>query len=132
MTLQVTFQKTGKEIRQAVHNRIEQLQQRLHRRNEALDVFLSDKNKVRSYVIRSAPLPWGGHGRPDSKTLYAPEDISSEEKEEISQLCRRIFEIEQELHRLSLVASHLKDGQVFELPYEDLVAYGFEARLDTE
>jgi hypothetical protein len=128
VTLQVTFLKTGKEIRQAVHNRIE----RLRRRNEALDVFLSDKTKVRSYVIRSSPLPWGGHGRPDSKALYAPGEISSEEKEEISQLCRRIFEIEQELHRLSLVAAHLKDEQTFQLPYEDLVAYEFEARLDTE
>jgi hypothetical protein len=48
------------------------------------------------------------------------------------QLCRRIFEIEQELHRLALIGHHLHDDQVFELSFSDLIAYGFDASLETE
>ena len=132
MALEVRFRKTGEEIRAAVRNRIDQLQQRLRKRNETLDVFLADKQKVRSYLVRSATPGWAGHGLPGTKVLFSVDDISSEEKEEITQLSRRIFEIEQELHKLNLVASHLSDDQTFELPFEDLVAYGFESKLDTE
>jgi hypothetical protein len=60
------------------------------------------------------------------------EPEKSEEKEEIAQLCRRIYEIEQELHRLTLIAAHLQDDQIFELPFDDLVGYGFEASLEAE
>ncbi|MFN7917648.1 MAG: hypothetical protein U0Q55_20040 [Vicinamibacterales bacterium] len=132
MTLQLTFLKTGQEIRQAVQHRIAHLQERLDRLNTSLDTFLADRKKVRSYLVRSAPPQWGGHARVDNRSLYTQDEISSEEKEEISQLCRRIFEIEQELHRLRMVATHLRDDQSFELPFEDLVAYGFEARLESE
>ena len=42
-------------------------------------------------------------------------------------MCERIYELEQEIGRLRLVTSHLSDEETFELEYEELVAYGFEA-----
>ena len=59
--------------------------------------------------------------------LYGKDDISSEERQEMDQLCQRIFEIEQELHRLAYVVTHLEDDVVFELSFNDLVGYGFDA-----
>lgn len=131
MSLVLKFRKTGKEIKAALRNRITQLEQRLEKRNATLEAFMQDKKKVRSYLTRSAPQPWTGHSRGE-KALFSQDDISSEEKEEVAQLCRRIYEIEQELYRLHLIAAHLNDDQVFELPFEDLVAYGFESSLEAE
>jgi hypothetical protein len=59
--------------------------------------------------------------------LYGKDDISSEERQEIDQLCQRIFEIEQELHRLVYVITRLEDDVVFDLNFNDLIGYGFEA-----
>jgi len=131
MALELRFRKTGKEIKTALRNRVAQLEQRLVKRNASLDDFLQDKKKVRSYLIRSSQQTWMGH-RQGEKALFSHEDISSEEKEEIAQLCRRVYEIEQELHRLNLIAAHLQDEQIFELPFDDLVGYGFEASLEAE
>ncbi len=39
--------------------------------------------------------------------VYSEDDISSEEKEEIDQMLRRIFEIEQEMWSLKLIADHI-------------------------
>jgi uncharacterized protein YecT (DUF1311 family) len=114
-----------------VQQSLSQLEKRLVKRNATLDEFLQDKKKVRSYLIRSSQQTWMGH-RQGEKALFSQDDISSEEKEEIAQLCRRIYEIEQELHRLNLIAVHLQDEQIFELPFDDLVSYGFEASLEAE
>ena len=130
MTLEIRFTKSGKEIKASIGRRIDQLRERLERRNQALDEFIRDPTKVRSYLLRST-TPNYMHGR-TAAVLYSANDISSEEKEEIGQMCRRVFEIEQELHRLELIRHHLSDEQVFELPFEDLVAYGFDTTLDYE
>ncbi len=98
----------------------------MKRRNEALNEFLKDTPKVRSYLIRNA-RPDYGHGRV-GYVLYGQGDISSEERQEIDQLCERIFEIEQELHRLAYVVAHLDDNTVFDLSFEELVGYGFDAQ----
>ena len=123
--MDLMFRKTGLEIKEAVRNRAAQLQQRLDRRNRALDQFMRDASKLRSYLVRSAQQPYS-HGT-KGNLLSGKDDISSEEKEEISRLCLRIFEIEQELHRLSLVVTHLDDNQVCDLDFNQLVAYGFTA-----
>lgn len=128
MSLEITFQKTGLEIREAVAQRIKQLTSRLERRNVELEKLMDNRAKLRSYLIRSTQGEFYGHGRAPSQ-LYSKGDISSEEKEEMRQTCKRIFEIEQEIHRLTLIRTHLKDDQEFELPFEDLVAYGFESDL---
>jgi hypothetical protein len=130
MPLEIKFRKNGAEIKAAINNRVTHLQSRLDKRNQTLAEFMTDTKKLRSFLLRST-VPNYGHGRQPS-TLYAQDDISSEEKEEISQLCRRIFEIEQELHRLELIRFHLRDDQEFELPFEDLVAYGFDTNLEYE
>lgn len=132
--INITFHKTGKEIKAAIQNRREHLELRLAARNAALDEFMRDSKKVRSYMVRQASgstMPVGLHGR-SRYALYSNADVSSEEAQEVAQLCRRIFEIEQELHRLALVAHHLKDDQVFDLNYDDLIGYGFEASLEVD
>jgi hypothetical protein len=123
--MNIIFRKTGKEIKAAISNRRIQLEQRLEQRNAVLDAFLKDKAKVRSYLVRST-RPDYGHGS-GGYVLYGKNDISSEERQEIDQLCQRIFEIEQELHRLAYVIKHLENDVVFELDFNDLVGYGFEA-----
>src|SRR5688572_13611870 len=111
----IVFVKTGREIKAAVQKRRQQLEERLHARNKALDEFLKDTKKVRSYLVRSVE-PNYGHGS-RGYALYSSNDISSEERQEVDQMCRRIFEIEQELHRLSLINSHLRDEDVFHLNF---------------
>lgn len=123
--MNIVFRKTGKEIKGAITNRREQLEQRLKQRNIALDSFIKDKQKVRSYLVRNT-RPDYGHGS-SGYVLYGKDDISSEERQEIDQLCQRIFEIEQELHRLAYVITHLEDEVVFDLNFNDLIGYGFEA-----
>jgi hypothetical protein len=128
MALELKFRKTGREIRKAVTKRIVQLRSRLERRNAELEKLMENKAKLRSYLIRSTQTEFYGHEQGASE-LYSKDDISSEEKEEMRQMCRRIFEIEQEIYRLTLIRTHLKDDQKFELPFEDLVAYGFDDQL---
>jgi hypothetical protein len=129
--MKVVFKKSGEEIKQAIRKRQEQLQERLDRRNQALDEFMKNAKKVRSYLVRSSTSTWG-HYREKGYTLFSKDDISSEEMEEVSQLCNRIYQIEQEMHRLSLIVTHLNDTQVFDLSFEDLIAYGFEPDLAGE
>lgn len=124
--MNIVFRKTGKEIKAAVTNRRSQLEQRLKQRNEVLDRFLRDKTRVRSYLVRSTS-PDYGH-RTGGYVLYGKNDISSEERQEIDQLCQRIFEIEQELHRLAYTVAHLEDDVVFDLNFNDLVGYGFDPK----
>ena len=123
--MNIVFRKTGKEIKAAITNRRSQLEQRLKQRNDSLDSFLKDTSRVRSYLVRST-RPDYGHGS-GGYVLYSKDDISSEERQEMDQLCQRIFEIEQELHRLAYVATHLEDNVVFELNFNDLIGYGFDA-----
>lgn len=123
--MNIVFKKTGNEIKSAIKNRRKQLEERLQSRNEALNEFLKDEKKVRSYLIRSTALDYGH--RTGGYVLYGKDDISSEERQEMDQLCQRIFEIEQELHRLAYVSVHLDDDTVFNLNFDDLLGYGFEA-----
>jgi len=130
MAIEIRFRKTGREIKAAVARRSEQLQSRLERRNQVLNEFMQSPQKVRSYMVRSSRPDYGMHGGRggSSYVLFGPDDLSSEEKQEIQQLCARIFEIEQELHRLALVATHLDDEQGLELSIDDLISYGFNAQ----
>jgi hypothetical protein len=123
--MNIVFRKTGKEIKAAITNRRSQLEQRLKQRNNSLDSFLKDISRVRSYLVRST-RPDYAHGS-GGYVLYSKDDISSEERQEMDQLCQRIFEIEQELHRLAYVATHLEDNVVFDLNFNDLIGYGFDA-----
>jgi hypothetical protein len=118
--MEVRFFKTGIEIKQAIETRQAELQIRLEKRTKTLDHFMQDPLKLRSYLIRHTQRRFH-----DRSFLAGKNDISSEELEEIDQLCRRIREIEQEIRRLSMITSHLDDSRTFELGYSDLLAYGF-------
>ena len=118
----LVFRKTGREIKAAAGRRLEQVRHRLERRNQALQAFMQDAERVRSYLVRSSRPSWG-HGGP---SLYSEGDISSEQMEETRQLCERIFALELEEKRLQLTIAHLDDHQSFELTYEQLTSWGFE------
>jgi hypothetical protein len=132
MALTIEFIKTGKEIKDAVQKRRHQLQERLDKRNLSLDEFLKESRKVRSYMVRQSQAANPGMHYRAGKILYSKDEISSEEMQEVYQLCQRILELEQELHRLQLLVVHLKDDQVFELSFDDLVSYGFDSSLSAE
>ena len=123
MTTNIRFRKTGAEIKAAALGKIKQIESRLTRRHQALDEFLQDPDLVRSYLVRSSKS-WGMHG---GRSLWSESDISSERMEEIRQLCERIYDLESELHRLKIVTQHLTDDDVFEIEYEELAGYGFDA-----
>lgn len=129
--MDLKFSKTGKEIKRAIQKRRRELLARLERRNAALDVFMDDRVRLRSYLIRSTQGDFG-HGPRSSGVLYAQAGIASEEMRQVDQLCRRIFEIESELQRLALIGTHLHDDDHYELAYSDLVAYGFDIDLDLQ
>jgi hypothetical protein len=117
------FRKTGAEVKAAAGKRLEEVKQRLERRNQALNEFMKDGQLVRSYLVRSSK-PQYGHGL---ARLWSEQDISSEHLEEIRQLCERIYDLEQEAKRLQMIVVHLDDEPVFEIGYDDLASYGFDA-----
>lgn len=124
--MQIIFKKTGKEIQAAIAKRVAALQKRLEKRNQSLDALIDDRKRLRSYLVRSSERNFG-HGNRGEYMLVSEDDISSEEKEEIDQMLRRIFEVEQEIRRLRLISEHIAPRDTFELNFNDLVSYGFEA-----
>ena len=131
MPIELTFTKSGLETRNAITLRLGELQSRLDKRNLMLDDFIKDRKKIRSYLVRLSEMDFS-HGRMGTpSTLYGEDDISSETKQEISQLCRRIFDLEQEIGRLTLVRDHLDDEQILKLSYNDLIQYGFSLQETT-
>ena len=120
----ITFSKTGAEIKSAVGERCQQIQQRLDRRLDVLDAFLADPKLVRSYMIRtSARHSLHGSGDPE---LWTKDDVSSEQVEEIRKTCERVYQLQQELRQLQLLTKHIADDQTFELALSDLISYGFQ------
>lgn len=119
----VTFKKTGAEIKAAVQGRIHDLQQRHANRDAALEAIIKDKRRLRSYLVRDLDNPWPRHGG----QFYA--DIPSEDHQEITELCRRLFVLEKELSNLRMILAHLRDDQEFDLTTEQMVTYGFREDL---
>jgi prefoldin subunit 5 len=128
--MHIVFHKTGKEVKKAIQQRCQQLQARLDKRNQALDEFLKNPQKVRSYIIRSQGRYHYHHSEVAGQVLFSQDEVFSEEREEIDQLCKRIFEIEQELYRLQLIVTHLEDDRKLELSFDDLVDYGFDTNIE--
>ena len=121
----IVFRKSGSEIKAAIANRCSELESRLSRRNSALDSFLNDRTLVRSFLVRSAGAGYSVHGERITY-LGGADDISSEQMDEVRQMCHRILQLEQELARLRMIASHVDDDAVFDLSYDELTQYGFE------
>lgn len=120
----ITFSKTGAEIKVAVGERCQQIQQRLDRRLSVLDAFLSDPKLVRSHMVRtSARHSMHSGGAPE---LWTKDDVSSEQLEEIRKTCERVYQLQQELRQLQLLTKHIADDQTFELRLDDLISYGFQ------
>lgn len=125
-----SFKKTGKEFKEVLARKINELKQRLAKRNIVLNELLDDKNRLRSYLLRSArPVAQaGGQHRnwANNLTSYGPEHIGVEEVEEIKQLCARVFQIENEIKAYEILRNNLADSDVVELTLQELLQYGFE------
>ncbi len=126
VNLDIRFFKTGAQIKVAAAGYVEQLQQRLDRRNELLDEFMNDRQMVRSFLVRSSKGSWG-HG-----SFTWPKDaIASEQLEETRQLCERIYDLERQIYQLRLVIAHLDDDREFELTLEEMMSYGFNPESES-
>jgi hypothetical protein len=82
------FRKKGSEIKKSIEKRLEQLEIRLNVREEKLEHLFDNKERLKSYLIRSSVTSYGHYV--ESPTIYGKDEISSEEVEEINQMCRRI------------------------------------------
>ena len=118
----IKFKKTGAEIKKAVLSRIKDLEERLAKRNIQLEELLNDKDRLRSYLVRERDndYPHSGQKR---------QDTPSEEHQEITELCRRVCNIEHELSNLRMIIVHLRDDQEFDLTFEKMTSYGFTEKL---
>ena len=116
------FKKTGIEIKNAITIRCEELNKRLEKRNIILEEVLNDRAKVRSYMLKQSDSKRYEYRNPP---IITRNDIPSEEVEEISQVCKRINELEQEINRLK-IHQHLSDNDIFELELNELIRYGFQ------
>lgn len=114
----VKFKKAGREVKPVIGQRIAELQQRLEKRDRELDEILSNKTLMRSYLVREPRNDY-----PHSAQIRA--EMPTEEHQRITELCRRIHAIEQEIAGLSVVRDNLKDDQELELSFEDLIKLGF-------
>ena len=114
----VKFKKSGEEVKSAVLLRIDELEGRLEVRNAELERIMSDRGLLRSYLVRDTENDY-----PHSSQMK--QDLPSEEHQRISELCKRICLIENELKKLRLTHENLKDDQEFELGYEELSSLGF-------
>ncbi len=117
---EMRFTKSGADIKAAIAHRVADLETRLRKRHAVLDQFISDRERLRSYLVRDTDNDY-------PQPSQTRRDMPSEEHEEITELCRRICRIEKELHQLKLAQSHLKDDQEVELSFEDLTFFGFDA-----
>ena len=85
MGLELVFIKTGKEIKEAINNRIKSLEERLVSRNEEIDKLINNQGRIRSYILRNTQYNYSHGSRFNSGgTLYGKNHISSEEVEEIN------------------------------------------------
>lgn len=120
----IRFKKAGKEIKASIEKRCQELGERLEIRNVGLEEVLKDRKKVRAYMLRQSQ----GHMRYEYENppIIIQNDILSEEVEEINQLCKRLYQLEQEISKLRLIQSHLSDEDEFELELKELIRYGFK------
>jgi hypothetical protein len=123
--LGVKFIKTGIEVKEAMSDRIEDLKKRLEKRNIELNEVMSDKSRLRSYLVRNKEddYPHGGQIK---------HELPTEDHQRINELCKRICLIEKEIKQLKISQKNIKDSQEFELMYEDLISLGFGPRDDID
>jgi CII-binding regulator of phage lambda lysogenization HflD len=119
--LGVKFTKNGKEVKSAISKRLSDLQKRLEKRNIELDEIMSDKTRLRSYLVRNKDddYPHGGQIK---------HELPTEDHQRIGELCKRICLIEKEMKQLEISQDNIKDEQEFELMYDDLISLGFGPR----
>ncbi len=122
---ELVFDKKGSEIKESIKGRLKELEIRLNKRNNDLDEFLNDTKKIRAYLIRSAKPEFRGDNLGQG-LLYSKDDLSSEERKEIEQLCVRIQQLEIEIYKLKLIVNHLNDDDIFDLSFNELLLYGFD------
>lgn len=114
----VKFTKTGAEMKAAIEGRLDELNRRLTKRDAELTAVIEDRDLLRSYLVRNTRDDF-----PHSSQLKS--EMPSEEHQRITELCRRMNAIEEEMRQLCIVKDNLKDEQELELSFEDLANLGF-------
>lgn len=114
----VKFKKTGLEVKTAITTRLAELRRRLENRDREPDEVMQDKKLLRSYLVRERKNDFPHNAQ-------FKQEMPSEEHQRITELCRRIQIIEEEISHLSVVHDNLKDDQELELSFEDITKLGF-------
>ena len=114
--------KSGAEVKAAIGLRLQDLRSRLAKRDTELTEIMSDKDRLRSYLLRDRERD--GYYRSSQVKI----EIPSEDHQRITELCTRMSLIEREIAKLSLIFENTKDDQEFELNQDELVTLGFGPR----
>jgi hypothetical protein len=117
----VKFLKSGAEVKAAIHLRLADLESRLSRRNADLEAVMSDRPRLRSFLVRDLNNDYP-HG------MQLPQEQPSEDHQHILELCKRINRIEKEIAKLVTIHDNLRDDQQLTLDYDELTAVGFGSR----
>lgn len=106
-------QKSGREIKTAIEYRLMQLQKQIDRRNRAIDALVQDPHKSRDPLLDPGLL------------LRDQEEFTPSERAQITELCRRITTLEEEMERLARFEDGLVPDRVYHLTTAEAQSYGF-------
>ena len=117
----VKFMKSGHEVKAAIGARLADLENRLSRRNADLEALMSDKVRLRSFLVRDVVNDY-------PHNLQLAQELPSEDHQQVLELCKRINRIEKEITKLTTIRDNLKDDQQLTLDYDELMELGFGPR----
>ena len=111
--------KSGAEVKSAITARLDDLHERLSKRDAELEEVMSDRARLRSYLTRNQERDNYYRGS------QVRVEIPTEDHQRITELCTRIHLIQTEIDKLSLIRESTRDDQAFSLAYQDLIELGF-------
>lgn len=117
----VKFAKTGREAKAAIAARLDDLANRLSRRNADLESLMNDKVRLRSFLVRDTANDY-------PHNLQMAQELPSEDHQQVTELCKRINRIEKQIAKLMTIRDNLKDDQELVLDYDELLELGFGPR----
>jgi len=128
------FYKSGKEIQEALIKKNKDLNSLLSRKNEKLDEFLNNKEQTRSFMIYSL-IQNNDYDEPRfSKAATIKRNVSnrkdsfidSEKVKEISELCKRIIAIENDISENEIIVKNISPKKKYKLDVDDMIKLEFE------
>jgi len=99
--------------------------QKIESFNTKLDNFLTNKDYVKSFLLRWSH---GSRGVYDYGKLYGKDELSSEQIEEIGSLLSEIRNVLEELNRINIICTHIDENEQFDLELYPLMQIGFDQK----